>query len=349
MVVNNLIYRYKNYRKQGYLNYPLSFKSKYAFIGVGNHSISNLYPVIDYLGVPLKYIGTGSEKNAEKMAARYKDCYGTNNLDLIANDLEIEGVFICSDPAIHYDLTKKFLGANKSVFVEKPPCSNMKELEELSSLVKASKKHCLVGLQKRYSSIYSILKKKLKNVNTYYFKFLTGAYPEGDEILDLFIHPLDVIGFLFGQTESRLIKIIRNGNNLTVFLIISHKDGTTGNVELSTNYTWNNAKEDLSVNTTEGIYISDGSFLLKYIAKSPSLIGIPLEKVFSLKQKEEILFKNTGFVPTGKFNQVYTQGYYGEIKTFTDLVEGRKVKNLTSPDSIKTTYELIEEIKQKLD
>ena len=37
----NLIDKYKNYKKQRYLNSPSKYKSKFAFIGVGNHSINN--------------------------------------------------------------------------------------------------------------------------------------------------------------------------------------------------------------------------------------------------------------------------------------------------------------------
>ncbi|MBW8051210.1 MAG: hypothetical protein FVQ77_12890 [Cytophagales bacterium] len=54
MIIKDIIEKYKNLRKQNYLNHPLNYKSKFAFIGVGNHSISNLYPCLDYLSVPLK-------------------------------------------------------------------------------------------------------------------------------------------------------------------------------------------------------------------------------------------------------------------------------------------------------
>ena len=51
-----LINKYKAFRKKKQLSQYSSYSGEYAFVGVGNHSLSNLYPVIDYLGVPLKYI-----------------------------------------------------------------------------------------------------------------------------------------------------------------------------------------------------------------------------------------------------------------------------------------------------
>ncbi|MBW8051209.1 MAG: Gfo/Idh/MocA family oxidoreductase [Cytophagales bacterium] len=90
------------------------------------------------------------------MALRYKGATGTDNLDMILKDDEVKGVFLCSDPAVHFDLTKKILLANKSVFVEKPPCLTLDELEELKRTEEKTGQVCLVGLQKRYSNVYSI-------------------------------------------------------------------------------------------------------------------------------------------------------------------------------------------------
>lgn len=346
MTFKGLIEKYKNYRKQGYLNSPSSFKAKYAFIGTGNHSISNLYPVLDYLGVPIKYIGTKSANNAQKMASRYNGAIGTNDLDLILEDKEVKGVFICSSPQMHFELSKKFLEANKSVFVEKPPCSDLNELKELNEIINKTNKHFLIGLQKRYSTIYSILKNRLKSINTYNLKFLTGAYPEGDEILDLFIHPLDLIVFLFDELNSQTIKCVKNGKNLTVFLIANHENGIVGNIELSTNYSWDDAMEHLIINTSKGIYETNGFNDLTFVPKSPGFMGIPVEKVFSFSKTKEIIFRNTGFVPVGKYNQIYTQGYYKEIRTFLNLVEGKKTRNKTSIKDIIPTFVLMEEIRK---
>lgn len=49
-VLNNYIERYKSIRRMSWLK--RIYTDKYAFIGLGNHSISNLYPVIDYLAHP---------------------------------------------------------------------------------------------------------------------------------------------------------------------------------------------------------------------------------------------------------------------------------------------------------
>ncbi|MCH8317121.1 MAG: Gfo/Idh/MocA family oxidoreductase [Bacteroidetes bacterium] len=345
MIIKNVIEKYKNLRKQNYLNHPLNYKSKFAFIGVGNHSISNLYPCLDYLSVPLKYVLTKNISNAKKMALRYKGAIGTDNLDMILKDDEVKGVFLCSDPALHFELTMKILLANKFVFVEKPPCLTLEELEELKSTEEKTGQVCLVGLQKRYSNVYSILKKQSKEPASYNLRYLTGAYPEGDEILDLFIHPLDIIIYLFGDVEKVAIKAVKRNRNTTLFLLAEHKSGVKGSLELSTDYSWSGAEERLIVNTSKGVFEVKGMNKLIFTPKSQSVMGIPFEKVLSFHLKHEILFDNTGFVPIGKYNQVYTHGYFNEIEAFVNLVEGRKGDIRTSLDDITATYQLMSEIK----
>jgi virulence factor len=347
-MIATLIDKYKNYRKQGYLNFPGQYKHKYAFIGVGNHSISNLYPNIDYLGVPLKYIVTRSRSNAEKMALRYAHALGTNRIDDILNDDEVKAVFICSSPAVHFALTKECLEAGKSVFVEKPPCMNLKEFQILQALSEEKAVHWITGLQKRYASVYSVLKAQMKKVHTYNMRFLTGAYPEGDELLDLFIHPLDLIIFLFGNINTFQLSYTQNGGTLSLFLQTVHHTGIQGIMELSTAYSWDNAVETMLVNSDKGIFEVENMHKLSYYPKSPSLMGIPLEKVISFHNKKYLLFNNTGFVPVGKYNQVYTQGYFSEIKAFVNLVEGKRAGEKTRPDQVLPTYILLEDIRKSM-
>ena len=53
-MIQQLIERYKRIRTKHFL--AQTYQYSYAFVGMGQHSLSNLYPVLHYLGVPLKYI-----------------------------------------------------------------------------------------------------------------------------------------------------------------------------------------------------------------------------------------------------------------------------------------------------
>ena len=336
-----LINKYKAFRKKKQLSQYSSYSGEYAFVGVGNHSLSNLYPVIDYLGVPLKYIYSRTLENAQLTAEKYR-AKATDDLQIILNDAKIKGVFVCAHPDSHFDLAKQILSAGKALFIEKPPCKTSKELEELITLAKDQ--IVQVGLQNRYASVYSTIKKQMKTPESYKLNFQTGAYPEGDALWDLFIHPLDLVNFLFGEVKSSTIK--HSPNKETSFVLLEHKSGVVGSLELSTDYSWAAPQENLTVNTKGGVFESNGLFNLSFTEKSKKITGIPIEKVFQKSIQQHVLLSNNGFVPIAQNNSLTLQGYYHEISLFVAAVESGK-GNLTDFAELLKSYQLLDSLGKK--
>lgn len=336
-MIGQLIDRYKQHKKHRFLSQYDSYEKGYAFVGVGGHSLSNLYPVIDHLGLPLKYIYSRKLSNASSTAIKYKNTVATNQLEDILHDNTVEAVFICAHPSVHFELSKKCLKAGKHVFVEKPPCATENELDELISLSK--QQTSLVGFQKRYSAIAEILK-KVKGVTSYQYQYHTGGYPEGNAILDLFIHPIDLCIYLFGAINKH--HIIEKNN--TIFIQAEHQNGIVGQLSLSTAYSWSNPKETIEVNTQKGFYISENSNRLTLVEKSSSVLGIPLEKIARQPVVKKELLNSNGFIPLAEHNSLTTQGYYGEIKAFVDAVEKNQVKTPSDFQSLKNTFSFIDQL-----
>ena len=341
-MLSPLIDKYKAFRKKKQLSQYSSYTVSYAFVGVGNHSLSNLYPVLDYLGVPLKYIYSRTLENAELTAKKY-NAKATDDLNLILNDDEIKGVFVCTHPDSHFVLAKQILSAGKALLIEKPPCKTTEELQELIRL--SVNQTVQVGLQKRYATVYQKIKKQMKSPQSYRLNFQTGAYPEGNSLWDLFIHPLDLAVFLFGDVKSSTIK--QSQNKETSFVLLEHTSGVVGNLELSTDYSWTAPQESLVVNTKTGVFSSDGLFELSFIEKSKTLAGIPLEKVFPKPIQQHILLSNKGFVPIAENNSLTLQGYYGEISAFISVVEKGK-GDLANFTDLSESYRLLDEIGKEL-
>lgn len=340
-MISSLIDRYKNYKKKSLLNQFSGQKGTYAFVGVGNHSVSNLYPIIDFFGISPKYICTKTTQNASLMAKKY-GCVGTCDFQEVLTDTEIKGVFISTAPTAHFALTKQALQAHKNVFVEKPPCLNSNELQELIQLQGNAK--VVVGLQKRYASVITQLKTHAKKPFSYNYKYLTGAYPEGDAIWDLFIHPLDVAVFLFGKVQQVNATSVRG----TIFLQVTHENKVVGSIELSTDYTWDTAKEEIVVNSPKGTFESNGAFELTFTPKSPVVLGVPLEKVIKKAPVQQLLVHNNGFVPVMETNSLTMQGYAKEVKTFIDLCEGKDTQNYSDLKDLVDTFSFIELVKTSL-
>ena len=344
-MMQRLIERYKRLRAERFL--AQTYQCSYAFIGMGQHSLTNLYPVLHYLGVPLKYVCVTSEKKARLIEGKFPGIKAVASLDDILGDETVRGVLVSASPTAHFSIASKVLQSGKSLFIEKPPCQT---LDELDKLINLQRQHgspvAMVGLQKRYAPAVQILHKRLQKEHliSYDLHYLTGCYPEGDAALDLFIHPLDLVIHLFGKPEIIACQKLEGGSCL---LMLRHPK-VVGTLELSTAYTWTAAEESLKVCTSSGIYRLSQMEELTYEARPSSLLGIPLEKVRPWNKTIEYLFARNNFTPTLPNNQVHSQGYFGEIQTFVEAVErGNKALVASSFETIRNTYQLIESLNTK--
>jgi virulence factor len=324
------------------------FSANYAFIGIGNHSMNNLYPIVDYLHLPLKYIVVKSSETASLINKSHFGVQATTDLESVLNDRDINGILISANPDAHYGLAKQCLLHGKNVFVEKPPCKTIRELNDLIDAEKKSGKICVAGLQKRYSSCVNILKKRLRtgDIISYNYRFLLGACPDGNALWDLYIHPLDLLTFLFGETISLSIDGTRSSKAASSVFLRTKHDGCIGNIEMSTQYSWNQPLEFMSVNTANGIYTLKNHQSLTFEPKSGNIFSVPKEKIFHTAPETKILFNGNHFLPVFESNPIVSQGYFSEIKVFASLCEHRKAKNLSSPASLLKTYELITKIER---
>ena len=312
-------------------------------MGVGQHSQTNLYPVLHYLGVPLKYICVTSERKAKLIEEKYR-IKTTTSLDEILKDESVKGVFVSASPSAHFSIASQVLQSGKSLFIEKPSCQT---LEELNTLIALQQQHgspvAMVGLQKRYAPAVQQLKNRLRKERrfNYDLHYLTGAYPEGDALLDLYIHPLDLIFHLFGQPEILACRQVAKDSYI---LMLQHPH-IIGTLELSTAYTWTTAEESLKICTRSGVYNLSQMESLTFTPNPTTILGIPMEKLRLRHEMKEPLFQRNNFTPILENNQIYSQGYFNEITTFIDAVEGMGNQISSNFKDVRDTYEIICKIK----
>ncbi len=337
-MLQQLIDRYKRIRTERFL--AQTYQYSYAFVGMGQHSLTNLYPVLHYLGVPLKYICVTSERKSRLIERKFPQVKATTSLDTILNDDDVKGIFVSASPSAHFSIASRVLQSGKSLFIEKPPCQSMRELDALIGLQRLyGSPVTMVGLQKRYAPAVQILRKRLlkEHLISYDLHYLTGAYPEGCALLDLYIHPLDLVCFLFGKPEILSCQQVAPA---TYILMLRHPH-IVGTLELSTSYTWTSAEESLKVCTSKGIYRLSQMELLTYEPKPSSLLGIPYEKVRKHNKTIEHLYARNNFTSTPPDNQIYSQGYYSEVQSFITSIEHGPSSIPTDITTIKPTYEVL--------
>lgn len=337
-MINEAIRRYKSLRTEKFLSRRCG--GKYAFVGMGQHSLNNLYPVLDYLKVPLKYICVTSSRKAELITKKFPGVLGTASLDAVLSDAEVRGVFVAAAPSAHFALASKILRSGKALFIEKPPCANTAELEALSGL---SNGIFEAGLQKRYAPAVKILKSRLSRTvpGHYTLRYITGSYPEGNALLDLFIHPIDLVTYLFGEAEPLCSQTAADGTKLLTF---RHSDGTCGTLELSTSGSWAAAQETMTVNAKDGEYRLSQMEELSFRPAQGRIFGIPAEKVLPRSERIEYLYSRNGFNPVLANNQIVSAGFFDEISAFVDAVEGCGNKIVTGFEDILPTYKTLAKI-----
>ena len=342
-MIQALIKRYKQMRTERFLRQ--TYQYQYAFVGMGQHSLTNLYPVLHYLGVPLKYICVTSARKARLIEQKFPDVKATTSLNEILNDEAVKGIFVSASPTAHFSIASQVLRSGKSLFIEKPPC---RTLEELDTLIDLQRLHGLpvvmVGLQKRYAPAIQLLKKRLnkERLINYDLHYLTGAYPEGDALLDLYIHPLDLVCFLFGKPEILAYRQIAKDS----YILMLRHPHIVGTLELSTAYSWTDAEESLKVCTCSGSYRLSQMEELSFTPSSRTVSGIPIEKLRPHKRTIEYLYQNNSFSPILSANQVYSQGYFNELATFVEAVEHHDSHVISTLEIIRDTYRLMDNLKR---
>ena len=342
-MIQALINRYKRMRTERFLRQ--TYQYQYAFVGMGQHSLTNLYPVLHYLGVSLKYICVTSERKARLIERKFPGVKATASLNEILNDEAVKGIFVSASPTAHFSIASQMLRSGKSLFIEKPPCQT---LEELDTLIDLQRLHgspvVMVGLQKRYAPAVQLLKKRLnkERLINYDLHYLTGVYPEGDALLDLYIHPLDLVCFLFGKPEILAYRQIAEGS----YILMLRHPHIVGTLELSTAYSWTDAEESLKVCTCSGSYRLSQMEELSFTPSSRTVSGIPMEKLRPHKRTVEYLYQNNSFSPILSANQVYSQGYFNELATFVEAVEHHDSHVISTLEIIKDTYRLMDNLKR---
>ena len=341
-MIQELINRYRRMRTERFLRQ--TYQYQYAFVGMGQHSLTNLYPVLHYLGISLKYICVTSERKAQLIEQKFVGVKATTSLDEVLKDESIKGVFVSASPSAHFSIASQVLKSGKSLFIEKPPCQT---LEELDQLIDLQRLYCspitMVGLQKHYAPAVQLLKQSLRKERliSYDLHYLTGAYPEGNALLDLYIHPLGLVCHLFGQPE---ILVCRQVAKDSYILMLQHPH-IVGTLELSTAYTWTTAKESLKVCTRSGVYDLTQMESLAFTPNSTTFLGMPIEKMRTKNSTVEYLYQCNYFTPILINNQIYMQGYFNEITNFINAVEGLGNQLSTSFKEVRGVYEIIGKIK----
>lgn len=227
-------------------------KINIAFIGAGSYAQGNLLPNLPKKDpeVSLKGVLTNTGTTSKRVAERFGFEYCTSDENEILRDENINTVFIATRHDSHADYVIKCLQSNKNVFVEKPLCITMDELDAIIDVYKASvgslqpavHGQVLVGYNRRFSPLSERLKKYIGDgPMSMIYRINAGVIPGDSWIQDMETGGGRIIGegchfidYLTWLNGSLPVKVFASAlpdplaHNDTLNINITFANGSTG-------------------------------------------------------------------------------------------------------------------------
>jgi predicted dehydrogenase len=121
-----------------------------ALVGLGKYSTGQLAPaLLETKLCKLTGIVTGSSEKAKDWSSKYKipdkNIYNYQNFDSIADNPEIDIVYVVLPVSMHAEYTIRAAKAGKHVICEKPMALNVEECEKIISACNEAKRKLFIG------------------------------------------------------------------------------------------------------------------------------------------------------------------------------------------------------------
>ena len=162
----------------------------FGIIGAGNFTSSTIIPGMKATNANLKYIASAGGLSAKTLAKKGEVAYASSDYKEILKDDEVDMVMITTRHNLHASMTKEAIKAGKHVFVEKPLCLDLQELEEINQLAEQKNKMVVVGFNRRFSP----LAVKMKSLLGEGPKNIVATMNAGFIPSDVWIHDMEVGG-----------------------------------------------------------------------------------------------------------------------------------------------------------
>jgi predicted dehydrogenase len=297
----------------------------------------------------------------DKIVEKAKDLASSINakfytdIDALLNNEDTDAVVICTPTFLHTEMVKKAANAKKNIFCEKPFALSMKEADEMVEVVKRNKVKAMVGHVLRFWPEYVKAKEIIESGDLgkplHAFCERLCVVPDwtesgwnvqeslsGGAALDLQIHDLDYLIYLFGEpsiVESQGVYNPKLGGWAHMSTNIRFKGGQCGFVDAG----WA-VKGKFPFTNVLRVLCSDG--VIEWIFRAGSNIE---ERA---QQAPITIYRSNGTIHTEKVKQI--DPYYLEWEYFISCLENDKdVNNATFEDarrSLKLALATIESAKE---
>ena len=145
-------------------------KLGWALVGLGNLAINQLMPAFAK-AQQSKLVGfvSGRPEKARQLAQVYgvdqKNIYTYDNYDSLANNPEIDVIYVVLPNSMHPEYTIRALKAGKHVLCEKPMANTPQECEQMIAAAKAANRKLMIGYRVRYEPFNQMMIKMAQDAS----------------------------------------------------------------------------------------------------------------------------------------------------------------------------------------
>lgn len=225
-----------------------------AFVGSGNYATAVLIPAFKEAGARMRSVASSAGVSGVHAGKKYGFEETTTDTNRLFADPDVDALVITTRHNSHARFVIKALDAGKHVFVEKPLCLTLAELEEIEGAYVKQQAHgktplVMVGFNRRFAPQVQRIKTLLAGVSgpkSFVMTVNAGALPAdhwtqdpevgGGRVIGEACHFIDLLRFLAGSpivTHSRLA--MTSAKSDTLSLQLGFADGSIGTVHYFAN------------------------------------------------------------------------------------------------------------------
>ncbi len=227
-----------------------------AVVGVGRMGTNHVRVLSEMSGVKLAAVCDANGEFAEKTARRFFAERACTEVDSLLEAGNLDAAVIAVPTVEHVAVARKCLDKGIHILVEKPMASTVAECDLIISDAKKSKCMLMIGHVERFNPVILKLKEFLDQ------KFLgeiyhietarTGPFPKrlyGSKdgvVIDLAVHDLDIIAYLFGPLLQLYANQIRTPEKAQdIHARVMYK--TVGGIVGTSQFSWISPKRERSI------------------------------------------------------------------------------------------------------
>jgi UDP-N-acetylglucosamine 3-dehydrogenase len=289
---------------------------KIAQIGVGGWG-KNHARILSQFGV-LAAVCDSDQNRAKETGQKYGVSHYTS-VDEMLKDRNIDGVFVCTPTATHFEIAKKIIQQKKSVFVEKPMTYKSEEGTQLLELAKKNDVLLTCGYIERFNPAVEGVKDFVKSKK--YGELIMLEFHRENRmplhikdvgiIYDTSVHDIDTAMWLFDDTPEVVFARagkIRHDHEDFATIMLGFKDNKVAII--SSNWITSARVRHFNAVCTEGII--SGDFLSQEVR---------------VQQDQQVE------TPTKEKQEPLTL----EIRSFLDALEGKHNHRVRPEDAVNVT------------